>query len=184
MGYLLQGLFGERSLTKVVGIFPSRAAAEAAAAGLSAAAALTADQVRTLGPEDASGSRNTLLGRSIEPEQGGIFRTMVRAHVVLGALGAAAGVAVYAALRGAGQPAILSSPGFSFGTIVGLGTIFGLLLGGLIALRPDHIKLINEVRTALKSGGWAVVAHPTRAQQTDAAAAYFTKCGARVLRSL
>jgi hypothetical protein len=183
MTYLLQGLFGERSLTKVVGIFPTAAAAHAAAQSLAAATGLSVGQVRTVGPEHARGARNVLLGRSMEPEQRGIALTIVRSHLVLGALGAAAGFALYAALRAAGVPMVLASPGVSLGFAVFLGTVFGLLVGGLVALRPDHISLINEVREALAGGSWAVVAHPVDPQQTESAAAHLTEAGARVLRS-
>ena len=184
MGYLLQGLFGEKSLTKVVGIFDSEAAARAAAVSLAEAARLAPDQVRTLSPHDEHGQRDKLLGRKMEPEGRGIVRTLVRAHLVLGALGAAAGVALYAALRASGQPAILASPRLSLAAIVGLACVFGLLLGGLLSLRPDHVKLITDIRTALTAGSWAVVAHPVDATQTQAAVDHFASTGARVLRSL
>lgn len=119
MAYLLQGFFGEKSLTKVVGIFGSETAARAAAMSLAEAAKLAPDQVRTLSPQDESGQRGKLLGRKIEPEGRGIVRTLVRAHLVLGVLAAAAGFALYEGLRASGQPAILASPWLSLAVIVG-----------------------------------------------------------------
>ena len=184
MAYLLQGFFGEKSLTKVVGIFGSEAAAKAAAVSLAKAATLAPDQVRTLSPKDDSGKRDKLLGRKMEPEERGIIRTLVRTHLAMGALGAAAGFALYAALRASGQPAILASPLPSMAVIVGFACVFGLLLGGLLSLRPDHVKLISDVREALTAGSWAVVAHPVNASQTQAAIDYFASTDARVLRSL
>ena len=87
MGYLLQGLFGEKSLTKVVGIFANEAAARAAAVSLAKAATLAPDQVLTLSPQDEGDARDKLLGHKMEPEERGIARTLVRTHLVLGSHG-------------------------------------------------------------------------------------------------
>ena len=168
----LKGLFGEKSLTKVVGLFPSESAARAAAVSLAQAAALAPDQVRTLSPKDGSVRRDKLLGRQVEPENRGIVKTLVRTHLVLGGLGAVAGLAVHAVLRASGQPAI-----------VGFACVFGLLLGGLLALRPDHVLLISNLRKALNAGSWAVVVHPVGATQVQAALDYFASTDTRVLRS-
>ena len=184
MGFLLQGLFGEKSLTKVVGIFASEAAARAAAVSLAKAARLAPDQVRTLAPQDEGDARDTLLGHKMEPEERGIVRTLVRTHLVLGVLAAAAGFALYAALCASGQPAILASPWLSLAVIVGFSCVFGLMLGGFLSLRPDHVKLISDLRQALTAGSWAVVAHPVNPRQVQAAVDYFASTEARVLRSL
>ncbi len=45
-------LFGERSVTKVAGLFASRAAADLAASGLVGGSGLSASQVNVLGPTD------------------------------------------------------------------------------------------------------------------------------------
>ena len=179
----LKGLFGEKSLTKVVGLFPSESAARAAAVSLAQAAALAPDQVRTLSPKDGSVRRDKLLGRQVEPENRGIVKTLVRTHLVLGGLGAVAGLAVHAVLRASGQPAIVASPWLSMVAIVGFACVFGLLLGGLLALRPDHVLLISNLRKALNAGSWAVVVHPVGATQVQAALDYFASTDTRVLRS-
>ena len=67
--------------------------------------------------------------------------------------------------------------------IVGFGCVFGLLLGGLLALRPDHVLLISNLRKALNAGSWAVVVHPVGATQVQAALDYFASTDTRVLRS-
>ena len=184
MGYLLQGLFGEKSLTKVVGLFANEAAARAAAVSLAKAALLAPDQVLTLSPQDEGDARDKLLGHKMEPEERGIARTLVRTHLVLGVLAAAAGFALYAGLRASGQPAILASPWLSLAVIVGFSSVFGLMLGGLLALRPDHVKLISDLRKALTAGSWAVVAHPVSAKQVKAAVDYFASTDVRILRSM
>ena len=177
-------MFGEKSLTKVVGIFASEAAARAAAVSLAKAATLAPGQVRTLAPQDEGDERDKLLGHKMEPEERGIVRTLVRTHLVLSVLAAAAGLALYAALRASGQPAILASPWLSLAVIVGFSIVFGAMLGGFLALRPDHVKLIYDLRKALAAGSWAVVAHPVSATQVQATVDYFASTDIRILRSI
>lgn len=184
MEYLLKGLFGEKSITKVVGLYSDAGDAQAAATKALALPGMVAQQVRLLGPKDARMSRRDLFGRSLEPEQRGIFRTIFQAHAVTGLAGALLGLLLYAWLYRSGQPMLLSSPVQAFIAIVGFATTFGLLLGGLIALRPDHIKLINSVRSALAQNRWALILHPTDAQQTQAAKDLLAASGAQVLSTL
>lgn len=48
------------------------------------------------------------------------------------------------------------------------GTMFGLMVGGFLTIRPDHEAVIGPVREAMKEGRWAVVVHPTSREQFDA----------------
>lgn len=50
--------------------------------------------------------------------------------------------------------------------LMGLGTaLVGLMVGLLAAVPPDQARWIEQVRSALKAGEWAVVLHPTDAHQ-------------------
>lgn len=168
MDYLLQGMFGERSLTKVAAVFNDRADAQAMVARLQSLPGMAPGQVRML-----------------EPEQRGIFRTMIRAHVVTGFAGSVLGLLLYAWLLRSGTPLIISSPLLAFIAVVGFCTTFGLLAGGLVTMRPDHVGLIAEVREALEQGRWAVVVHPTDTAQTRQARALLQDGGgAQVARTL
>lgn len=183
MGLLLDLLFGERSLTKVAGVFDNRAGADAAATRLRQATGLDASQIRVLHPEDGRRDRRTLLAREVEPERHGIWRTIVRAHVVMGILGLLAGLVVHMLLLRADNPAVESTPLLSLVPMAGFGITFGLLLGGLIALRPDHARLITRVRAALDAGKWAVVAHPLDRAQTQRVIEAFGRQTDTVVRS-
>jgi len=184
MEYLLKGMFGEKSITKVVGLYPDAQRAQAAAAKARHLPGLTAGQVRLLGPQDARNARRDIFGTQLEPEQRGIFRTLLQTHAVTGLSGAVLGGLLYLWLLRSGQPMVASSPGLALLAIVGFATTFGLLLGGLIALRPDHIRLITAVRSALAGNRWAVVLHPTDAVQTQAAKDFLGASGAEVLSTL
>lgn len=184
MAFMLQGLFGERSLTKLAGLYGERAEAERAAAELARAAGLQPSQLRILGPEDAARSHREWFSRAVEPETRGIFRTILRTHAVTGTVGVALGVLLYAVLFGTGVPMVRSSPWLSFFVIVGFVATFGLMVGGLLSLRPDHALLINELRTGLKANRWAVVVHPTDERQVDAARRSLEASGAKVLATM
>jgi len=144
--YILKGMFGEKSLTKVVGLFPDKSQADAAVSKVLKAPGMVAGQVRVLGPEDAKMSRREIFGRTMEPEQRGIFKTLFLTHGITGLAGALLGVLLFTWFYRSGQPMVASSPMLAFIAIVGFATTFGLLLGGLIAIRPDHVWLITAVR--------------------------------------
>lgn len=184
MEYVLKGMFGEKSLTKVVGLFIDKTQADAAAADVMKTPGMVAGQTRVLGPQDAKMSHRELFGRSMEPEQHGIFKTMLITHGVTGLAGGVLGVLLFIWFYRNGQPMVVSSPMLAFIAMVGFGMTFGLILGGLLTIRPDHIWLISAVRSALKENRWAVVVHPTDAEQTVAAKETLRQSGAEVLKSL
>jgi len=88
-------IFGERSLTKMAGLFASKSEAETAAQQLREAAALDDPQVYVVGPPDGAAADSPALSRKLEPEQAGIWRTLIRAHVVAGSAGVVAGILPY-----------------------------------------------------------------------------------------
>ena len=99
--------------------------------------------------------------------------------------GGVVGLLLYAWLLRSGTPLIASSPLLAFIAVVGFCTTFGLLAGGLVTMRPDHVGLITEVREALEQGRWAVVVHPTDTAQTRQARALLQDGGgAQVARTL
>ena len=132
MAYLLQGLFGERSLTKVAGLYPQKGQAESSMAAVMRLGGLQPGQVRLLGPHDARAPQREIFSYAMEPEPQGIARTFYQTHLVGGMAGAAAGLALYAWFWRAGHPMIASSPLLALIALVGFGTTFGLLAGGLL----------------------------------------------------
>ena len=185
MDYLLQGMFGEKSLTKVVALFADQAGAEAMIGRLLRLPGMEPGQVRLLSRQDLRTHRADLFGRKMEPEQGGIFRTAFRAHLVAGFAGFALGLVLYAYLMSTGHPMMTSSPLLAFIAIVGFATTFGLLVGGLVTIRPDHVRVIAKTRSALRAGQWALVVHPTDSHQTQLAQELLEGSGATtVMRTL
>lgn len=161
-----QLLFGERSLTKIAGIFETRSKAETTALRLRQAAGMSEAQVKLVGPQDTMGVVDPPLSRKLEPESSGIWRTILRAHLVTGIIGMTMGALLYLSLRLAGNESVLSHPLLALVVMLFFGGIFGLLFGGLLSLRPDHYRVMAAVRRAIKRGRWAVISHPVNHDQT------------------
>jgi hypothetical protein len=171
---------GEESVTKVVGIYPTQESAAAAHRGLTEAHIVSV----LLSPSDARQRRQDFLSKSFEPESHGIWHTIIRTHLLGGAIGATVGLCLWGVLRAQGQSMVSNSPLVSLIFIVFLTTAVGLMAGGLISLRPDHSSLFHELRGALRDGAYAVVAHPTDSAATDAAARLLEPGSQRVARTL
>lgn len=177
-------IFGERSLTKVAGLFAGKGDAETVAQQLRETAGLDGPQVYVVGPPDGAAANSPAFSRKLEPEQAGIWRTLIRAHIVMGVVGGAIGVLIYLGLLAAGNPAVKSTPGMSLFGIVAIAGAIGLLVGGVLTARPDHAWVIATVRRAVRQGRWTVVVHPLTQQQLDAALRELRARSDRVVRSL
>lgn len=184
MEHILKGMFGEQSVTKVVGLYNNQKDAQAAADKAQSLAGMASSQVRLLSPDDAKVSHRDFFGRSLEPEQRGIFKTIFKTHAITGLAGAVIGLLLFAWFYNSGEPMVTSSPLLAFLATVGFSTTFGLLLGGLLTMRPDHIKLITSVRSALANDHWALVLHPVNEAQIQAAKDLLTASGAKTLSTL
>lgn len=179
-----QLIFGERSLTKVAGIYSTAQEAADARARVLHGGDWADSQVVLLTPADAKMSRRGIMARKMEPESRGIWRTILRAHLFTAVLGLAIGAGAWYLLWYTGNRLIGGSPGLSFVAFAFFGTVFGLMLGGLISLRPDHARLITVVRSALRSGRWATVVHPFDAKQAEKAVVLLQAGSQQVERTL
>lgn len=171
-------LTGEVSNSKLAAVFPSIAAAREAAAELPAAAGLEAAQVRVIAPGEPDADVK------LEPEGRGIWRTIVIAHVKLGLAGAALGILAFAAMMWAGLPFVTRSPVAAAVATVAFATVGGLLLGGLVAIRPDHDRYVQAARDAMEAERCTVVVHALSREQQQRARAFLEGRGAEVTATL
>jgi VIT1/CCC1 family predicted Fe2+/Mn2+ transporter len=171
-------LTGEVSNSKVVAVFASAAAAREAAASVQAALGLQPAQVQLLLPGEPHPRR------MLEPESQGIWQTIVRAHVRLGIAGAVLGVVAFAALYFAGLQFIVRSPVASLLVLLFFGATGGLMLGGLVALRPDHDRFVQHAVTALDEGRSSVVVHAFSSEQRADAAQALAQLGGETTSTL
>jgi hypothetical protein len=152
-------IFGERYLSKVSAEFKNGDRARYAAQTLVAEAGLPSQQVRLVKPHDRS------VSRKLEPEPQGIARTLVKSHLTLGLAGAVLGLVTALVLVRSGIDAFASSPAYTIGLLAGFGAILGMMLAGLVSLRPDHDLVIDQVETAANEGRWSVVVHARNHQE-------------------
>lgn len=171
-------LTGELSNSKLAAVFDDAAIAHAAAAALTAATDLQAAQVEVITPDEPH------PGSKLEPEGAGIKRTLVVAHVKLGIGGLIAGLVAFAGLIWAGIPFIVQSPWAAGLAMAFFGALGGLMLGGLVALRPDHDPYIHATRDAMAQRRTTVVVHALSAEQADRAAELLAARGGEVTRTL
>lgn len=171
-------LFGENATTKIAASFGTEERMSAVAVMLRTRVQLLPDQVRTVRPGEHG------FGRKLEPEGIGIVRTAFKAHIILGLAGLIVGFLAWLWLYLSGIEAIVSSPGLSVGAFLFFGAIAGMLLGGLVTARPDHVLVIEHVRSASEEGRWSLVIHPLTPRECDAALRILAEEGVESVRSV
>jgi len=155
--------FGERSVTKVAAVYDNAESARLAAEAMRRESGMEQWQVRIVRPGEPD------FGAQVEPEDDGIWHTVLRAHASCGVIGLGLGLALFAGMYMAGQQAVVTSPWLAAIAMGGFGIIFGLLAGGALSMRPDHAPLIAATRNAVNTGHWAVIGHPVSETQASAA---------------
>jgi hypothetical protein len=169
---------GEVSNSKLAAVFASRAAAAEAVDALVAGTDVEATQVKLIAP----GERD--IGIKLEPEGRNIWRTIVVSHARLGVLGAFAGLVLFAVLTWIGVAFVVNSPWAAAGVCLFFGAIAGLMLGGLVSLRPDHTPYIAAARAARDHGQTTVLVHALSAEQRSRAAEFLAGRGGEVTQTL
>jgi hypothetical protein len=170
--------FHEQSLSKVAAVYDTPMAARSAARTLKHLPEMRDRQVQIVYGFDRD------WGRKVEPEGVGIWRTAIRAHATCGTIGLISGLLLFAGLYGFGVTAVTTTPFMSLVAIVMFATIFGLIVGGLFTIRPDHDAVIDTVSDATRHGRCAVVVHPQSRQQFAAALRALGRTGAPVAHTL
>lgn len=168
----------EYSNHKLAAVFHSAKRAQDAAGALVTRLGLGEAQVQVVAPGEP------FPGRKLEPESRGILRTIIVSHVRLAIAGAVAGLLVFGVLRALGVPFIVQSPVASLVILLAFSAGAGMMLGGLVSLRPDHDRYIFAARDAMQAGDTTVVVHAFSPEQRDQAASMLRERGAEVTSTL
>lgn len=169
---------GEVSNSKLSAVFDNGSNARAAASAMLFELDLQPAQVKVIARDSAD------VDIQLEPEGGGIWRTIVVAHRRLGLAGLVAGALLFAGLYLLGIPFVVQSPWAAGLAATFFGGTAGLLLGGLVSLRPDHDRYIHATRDAVEEGRTAVVVHALSGEQLSRASSFLSARGAEVTRTL
>jgi hypothetical protein len=149
----MSAIWGEHYLSRIGAVFEDRNQARAAVGRLTSQTGIAPDQIRVLEPGDPS------WAHKLEPESRGIGGTLIRSHITLGAAGLVLGIAIALALILLGIDLFVLSWGYTLLVFGFFGAIAGLLLAGLVSLRPDHDRLVAVARTSARDDCWYVVVH-------------------------
>lgn len=168
----------EVSNHKVAAAFPDANTARQAAAAVATSLSLATSQVQLIRPGDAH------PGRKLEPESGGIWQTIIVAHVKLGIAGVVAGAVLFGVLYAMGIPFIVNSAIAALLVLMFFGGVAGLMLGGFVSLRPDHDRYVEATRDAMDAGMTTVVVHAFSVEQRAQAAEFLQSRGGDVTSTL
>jgi len=171
-------LVADENPHKVGAAFPEREDASKARDALVRNSSIDRSRISLVDPESGQGER------LVEPEPATVHRTLVRSHVWLGSIGLVLGLALAAILLSIDFPLVASSPVLGVSVLGFFGAIGGLLIGGFIALRPDHDSLIDRTREASDEGEWMVVVHAENSDEKQQAKQVLNKMGEDVRQSL
>ncbi|MDT8410369.1 MAG: hypothetical protein RQ741_12260 [Wenzhouxiangellaceae bacterium] len=169
------GLTGESSSHKIAGVFDAEQEAREALSRLVRATSLADDQVVLVKPDDPD------RGRKLEPESRGIWHTLIRAHLWLGLAGAIFGGILFWLLAGWGVAWVGDNPAWAAGMLILGFFVAGLLLGGLLTLRPDHVPYLRHSATTLDEGKFLVAVHARSLAQLAEARQELKKIDARTI---
>lgn len=136
---------------KIAGVYEQESSAQQAINLLQDEGGFSPDEVTMIRPDDAN------FGEKLEPDNKGIARTLLGSHIILGGCGLIFGLILAAILSFYGPALTTSSPLMVFISLPTLGVFIGLLVAGVVALRPDHDPLINQTRHATNHHQWTVV---------------------------
>lgn len=165
---------GEWSTRKVAAVFPFEAAARDAAQGVAATLSLGAAQVQVVTPGRSS------PGRTRAPASRRVWPALGVAQVWLGIGGAVVGLLASGMLYASDIPFIADAPVTAALVLLLFGAMAGLMLGGLVSLRPDRDRDVEATCHAIDTGETTVVVHAFSAEQADRAAALLRAQGGDV----
>lgn len=175
---LKQAILAERYPGKVGAAFDSVEKAEQVADQLEAQFGVQFKSIEILKPKGRS------LENLLEPENKDTKNTVIRSHITMGLVGLCTGGLVVLWLHQLQVPMVVFSPLYMTFIVMALGGVGGLLLGGLISLKPDHDNLIHFSRQVSYQSRWMLLVNVESAEQKKAVRRYLQTCSDEIVASL
>ncbi|NMT64280.1 hypothetical protein [Marinobacter orientalis] len=152
-------LIGEQEDHKVAAVFDTESDARGTAKAICEETSLTDEQVTVLSPDDRH------QGKQLEPEDRGIWKTLVRSHIGLAIVGAVAGFVLFLILSTVGVGFIARNAVVAVSVMTAFGAVFGMLAAGAVTLRPDHTPYLAKAQSALSEGKYVLAVHASSLEQ-------------------
>ena len=175
---LKQAIIAEQYPGKVGAAFDSVEKAELAADQLEQQFGIRFDAIEIVKPKDRS------FEQKLEPEGKGIRNTVIRSNVTMGVVGVVVGGLVALCLHQLQIPMVVFSPYYTTFFVMALCGVGGLLLGGLISLRPDHDRLIQFSRQVTNQRRWMLLVHVETVEQKREVKKYLHRFSDEIVASL
>lgn len=169
---------GEHFDHKIAAIFQDEFSAKRAVETLRKNTSLQNQQIFVVSPNDRH------PGWELEPEDRGIWHTMLRAHAWLGLVGAGLGLVLFFILFALDIPFVVANAITTAALTTAFGAVFGMMFGGLVTLRPDHMPYVSVSQSALRKGKFIVAVHASTADQLKEANEAFRKLQVKTVSSM
>ena len=140
----------EKHTGRVAAVYSDRDSANAAKQKL-IDNGISPDVINIIQPDDVN------ISRKLEPVSHGIAKTIVKSHGWLGLIGMIIGVLIATALVIVGPEMTQSNPLYTYFVFVFFGVTFGMMVAGIVSLRPDHDPLITKTIEASHEHHWTLI---------------------------
>ncbi|KPP97997.1 hypothetical protein [Marinobacter sp. HL-58] len=171
-------LTGEHDDHKVAAVFDTESDARGTAKAICEETSLTDEQVTVLGPTDRH------QGKELEPEDRGIWQTLVRSHIGLGAAGAVAGFVLFLVLSAMGVGFVVQNSVVAASVMTAIGAAIGMLVAGAVTLRPDHTPYLVKTQSALRDGKYVLAVHAASRQQRQEAKSHLDSRNVKTVQTI
>tara|TARA_R110000764_G_scaffold174561_2_gene261033 strand:+ start:257 stop:769 length:513 start_codon:yes stop_codon:yes gene_type:complete len=146
---------------KVSAVYPDEFKARAGLQSVLSSSGLTSSVTKLVAPHDNH------FDQKLEKNDKKVGLFMLKAHLSFAIFGIILGLLGAVILAFYGPAYTQASPVFTAIALSVLGFFFGLMLAGLVSLRPDQDGVVNQTREATQEGKWVVVVSTPSHEKTQ-----------------
>tara|TARA_R110002167_G_scaffold309554_1_gene514466 strand:+ start:461 stop:973 length:513 start_codon:yes stop_codon:yes gene_type:complete len=146
---------------KVSAVYPDELRARAGLQSVLDSSGLTSSVTKLVAPHDND------FDKKLEKNDKQVGTFMLKAHLSFALFGVILGLFGAGILAFYGPTYTQASPVMTAIALSVLGFFFGLMLAGLVSLRPDQDGVVNQTREATQEGKWVVVVSTPSHEKTQ-----------------
>lgn len=146
---------------KVSATYSSESSAEHAVQAVINSTGLSSSDVSIVPPYDSH------FDEKLESDDKKVGFFMLKAHMAFALAGVVIGAFIAILLAFYGPVYTQTSPVLTVVALSILGFFIGLMIAGLVSLRPDQDSVVNQTREATQEGNWVVVVNSPSHDKTE-----------------